>query len=70
MSPRRIKQSAIEYLAGWYKLIDATADPHTLLQRWWKERDQRDDLKVPVAQRLDLLRSIAPEEVNDGPPPP
>jgi hypothetical protein len=53
-----------EYVVGWRKLIDATPHPMSLLDRWHAERDQRDKLKVPVALRLDLLRQIAPAEVE------
>ena len=38
-----------------------------MLDRWQAERDLRDALKIPIAQRLDLLRLIAPDEVEEGP---
>jgi hypothetical protein len=72
---KRTKQSAekakvdiADYVTCWHRLIAETANPHTLLGRWRKERDHRDDLEVPIVERLELLRLIAPEEVNDGPP--
>jgi hypothetical protein len=52
-----------DYVAHWRELIAATADPRTLLDRWRAERDQRDELAVPVIQRAVLLRAMAPEEV-------
>jgi hypothetical protein len=52
---------ADEYIATWKDLIaSGTGD---LVARWEQERDQRDELLVPIADRLDLLRLIAPEEV-------
>jgi len=55
-------RSDTEYVAAWRELIAITSDPLTLLDRWRTERDKRDRLKVPVTQRLDILRQIAPEE--------
>ena len=70
---RRTKENqsaAAEYVAGWRALIDVTRKPSSLLKQWQAERDQRDELAVPIAQRLDLLRLIAPDEVYEGPPAP
>jgi hypothetical protein len=53
-----------DYLAAWGKLIAATANPKSLLDRWHAERNKRDALEVPIRKRLDLLRQIAPEEVS------
>jgi hypothetical protein len=67
MSKRRLKNITAatwpEYDALWRELVTGADDPHTLLDRWRSERDQRDELQVPIALRLDLLRQIAPEEV-------
>jgi hypothetical protein len=57
-------EPAFEYIDDWRELIDTTPDPHKLLGRWRAERDQRDKLGIPIAQRLDLLRLIAPDEVG------
>jgi hypothetical protein len=50
-----------EYVAAWRELIAATPDPRALLDRWRTERDQRDAIEVPITQRLELLKQIAPE---------
>jgi hypothetical protein len=55
-----------DYLAAWRELIAATANPKSLLTRWRAERDQRDALEVPIRERLDLLRQIAPEAVSSS----
>jgi hypothetical protein len=52
------------YVIAWRKLINATPHPMSLLSRWHAERDERDKLKVPITLRLDLLRQVAPAEVE------
>jgi hypothetical protein len=63
-SPSTEREQLVRSLvADWQELIELTPEPRTLLEKWRAERDQRDKLAVPIAQRLDLLRQIAPEEV-------
>jgi hypothetical protein len=69
---RRIKQTAspataVGYVELWQALIDAAPDPRALLDRRRSERDQRDKLAMPIVQRLELLKQIAPKEVADTP---
>ena len=62
-APPATTSAADDYVGEWQVLIDRAGNPRSLLQCWRDERDLRDELEVPVRERLALYEQICPEDL-------